>query len=42
MHSVLAAKMKGATVFAFEPESQNFALLAKNIVLNGLERTVTP
>jgi FkbM family methyltransferase len=42
MYSVLAAKMKGATVFAFEPESQNFALLAKNIVLNGLERTVTP
>jgi FkbM family methyltransferase len=42
MYSILAAKAKGATVYAFEPESQNFALLAKNIVLNGLERRVTP
>ncbi len=42
MYSIFGAKAKGATVYAFEPESQNFALLAKNIILNGLEKSVTP
>jgi len=42
MYSILGAKAKGATVYAFEPESQNFSLLAKNIVLNQLEKLVTP
>ena len=36
MYSVWAAKIGGARVWAFEPESQNFALLNRNIVLNGL------
>ena len=42
MYSVFGAKAQGARVYAFEPESQNFALLAKNIVLNGLQASVTP
>ena len=36
MYTVWAAKTRGVRVFAFEPESQNFALLNRNIVLNGL------
>lgn len=36
MYSIWAAKTRGVRVYAFEPESQNFALLNKNIVLNGL------
>ena len=36
MYSIWAAKTRGVRVFAFEPESQNFALLNKNIVLNRL------
>jgi FkbM family methyltransferase len=36
MYSIWAAKVGGARVWAFEPESQNFALLNRNIVLNGL------
>ena len=35
-YSIYAAK-RGVKVFAFEPESQNYALLCKNIVLNKLE-----
>jgi len=42
MYSILAAKANGATVYAFEPESQNFSLLTKNIYLNQLEKLVTP
>jgi FkbM family methyltransferase len=36
MYSVWAAKTRGVRVFAFEPESQNFALLNRNILMNGL------
>ncbi len=35
LYSVFAAK-QGLKVYAFEPESQNFAVLCKNIVLNKL------
>ncbi|MEK9752716.1 MAG: FkbM family methyltransferase [Rhodospirillaceae bacterium] len=31
----------GVRVFAFEPESQNYALLNKNIFANGLQQQVT-
>ena len=40
-YSVYAAKICGARVFSFEPESQNYAELNKNIFLNGLNRRVT-
>ena len=36
MYTIWAAKTRGARVFAFEPEAQNYALLNRNIVLNGL------
>jgi FkbM family methyltransferase len=36
MYSVWAAKTRGVRVYAFEPEAQNYALLNRNIVLNGL------
>jgi len=36
MYTVLAAITRGAKVFAFEPESQNYALLNRNIHDNGL------
>ena len=41
MYSIWAAKTRGVRVFAFEPESQNFALLYKNIVFNQLGALVT-
>ena len=41
MYSVWAAKTRGVRVFAFEPESQNFALLNRNIYLNDLGSLVT-
>lgn len=41
MYSIWAAKTRGTRVYAFEPESQNFALLNKNIVANGLSGNVT-
>lgn len=41
MYTILAAATRGARVFAFEPESQNYALLNRNIHDNGLgERVV--
>jgi FkbM family methyltransferase len=40
MYSVFAAVMQGVRVFAFEPESQNCALLNGNIALNRLSGTV--
>ena len=40
MYTIWAAKTRGMRVFAFEPESQNYALLYKNIVLNGLSEQV--
>jgi FkbM family methyltransferase len=36
MYSIWASKVCGARVFAFEPESQNYALLNRNIVYNKL------
>ncbi len=35
-YTVLAAKWRGTTVFAFEPEAQNYALLNQNIFQNGI------
>lgn len=36
MYAIWAAKLRGARVYAFEPESQNYALLNRNIHDNGL------
>ena len=36
MYTIWAAKTRAARVFAFEPEAQNYALLNRNVVLNGL------
>ena len=41
MYTIWAAKTRGVRTFAFEPESQNYALLCRNIVLNGLMEYVT-
>jgi FkbM family methyltransferase len=38
MYSIYAAKLKKARVFAFEPESQNYSTLLKNIISNELEQ----
>ncbi len=40
MYTVWAAKTRGVRVYAFEPESQNFALLNHNIFLNRLSSLV--
>jgi FkbM family methyltransferase len=40
MYTVWAAKTRGARVFAFEPEAQNYALLNRNLLLNGLGERV--
>ncbi|MDP6350836.1 MAG: FkbM family methyltransferase [Alphaproteobacteria bacterium] len=40
MYTIWAAKTAGARVFSFEPESQNYALLNRNIVLNRLSSRV--
>jgi FkbM family methyltransferase len=40
MYTIWAAKTRGVRVFAFEPEAQNYALLNRNIVLNGLGERV--
>jgi len=42
MYSIYAAALKGSKVFAFEPESQNFSILVKNIFLNNVQKLVTP
>lgn len=36
MYTIWAAMTRGARVFAFEPESQNYALLNRNIMRNGI------
>ncbi len=36
MYSVYAGVLRKANVYAFEPEAQNYALLCRNLVLNGL------
>ena len=41
MYTIWAAKTRGTQVFAFEPEAQNYALLNRNIVMNGLMDRVT-
>lgn len=41
MYSVYAAKISNARVFAFEPESQNYSELNRNIFLNQLNGRVT-
>jgi len=41
MYSIWAASMRGARVFAFEPEAENYALLNRNIHLNRLEDRVS-
>jgi FkbM family methyltransferase len=40
MYTVWAAKTRGVRVFAFEPESQNYGLLNRNLVMNGLGEQV--
>ena len=35
MYSIYASALRGSKVFAFEPESQNFSILVKNIFLNN-------
>lgn len=40
-YSLLAAQ-RGVKVHAFEPEAQNFALLVRNVAVNGLSNLVTP
>jgi FkbM family methyltransferase len=40
MYTIAAAVARHVQVFAFEPESQNFALLNKNIVLNEVHSLV--
>src|SRR5512145_2382546 len=41
MYTIFAAKVSGATVHAFEPESQNYAVLNQNVMLNQLDKTVS-
>ena len=41
MYSVFAGLVRGARVYAFEPEAENYALLNANIRLNGLQDRVT-
>ena len=40
MYTIWAARTRGTKVFAFEPESQNYALLNRNIVRNGVGNLV--
>lgn len=41
LYSLYAATARGCRVYAFEPESQNFALLNQNIQANGMDGHVT-
>ena len=41
VYTVLAAKVAGSYVYAIEPESQNYAILNKNIVVNKIQDRVT-
>jgi FkbM family methyltransferase len=40
MYTIWAAKTRRVRAFAFEPESQNYALLCRNIFMNGLTEDV--
>ncbi len=42
MYAVYAAKFRRCRTVAFEPESQNYALLVENIVLNGVAERCLP
>jgi FkbM family methyltransferase len=42
LFSLYAAKFRGCEVVAFEPESQNYALLLENIALNGAGQRCLP
>ena len=41
-YSLLAAKLKKTTTYAFEPQALNFAELCTNIYLNNLSNRITP
>ena len=41
MYTIWAAATRRARVYAFEPEAQNYALLNRNILLNGLTESVS-
>ena len=41
VYTLFAGICRSARVFAFEPEAQNYALLNRNLALNGLDRRVT-
>ncbi len=41
MYTIWAAVKQGVNVYAFEPESQNYALLCRNIQLNNIQDRVT-
>lgn len=40
MYTIWAAATRGTKVFAFEPEAQNYALLNRNIMANGVQDRV--
>ena len=40
IYTIWAAKTRGVRVYAFEPEAQNYGLLNRNLVLNGLGDSV--
>lgn len=42
MYAIYAARFAGCSVFAFEPEAQNHALLIENIALNRVGRNCIP
>ncbi len=42
LYSIYAAKFRKCWVYAFEPESQNFALLVENIALNRVGKNCQP
>ena len=42
LYAIYAAKFRHCTTIAFEPESQNYALLVENIVINGVSRNCLP
>ena len=42
MYSLYAAKLRRSTVYAFEPESQNYATLCENIALNRVGDRCVP
>jgi len=42
LYAVYAAKFRGCRTVAFEPESQNYALLVENIVMNGVSSNCLP